>query len=167
MTPQEAVVIAQFNVAVIEQEMPTTLRVFRAVPADRLDYRPDPVSKSALGLLRHIPVEDEWLINSIADGAFAPPPTDGDDCGIHTPEEAVARYTERIPAALARIRAMSPEQLAGEIDFFGMMKLPAAALLSLVSHHSVHHRGQLSSYLRAMGGKVPSIYGPSADTQGM
>lgn len=167
MSPQEAAVIAQFVSGVIEQEMPTTLGVFRAVPAGRLDYSPDARSKTALGLLRHITVEDEWFLNSIVDGAFAMPPTDGDGCGIHSPEEAAVRYTERIPAALGRVRAISPDQLAGEIDFFGVMKLPAAALLSMMVRHSVHHRGQLSAYLRAMGGKVPSIYGPSADTQGM
>jgi uncharacterized damage-inducible protein DinB len=44
-----------------------------------------------------------------------------------------------------------------------MMTLPAYVYLSFVQNHSVHHRGQLSAYLRPMGGKVPSIYGPSAD----
>ena len=61
------------------------------------------------------------------------------------------------------MKALTPEHLATEIDFFGMMKMPAVALISMAIRHSVHHRGQLSSYLRAMGGKVPGIYGPSAD----
>ena len=60
---------------------------------------------------------------------------------------------------------MSGEQLVGIIDLFGMMQVPAVGMISMCVKHSVHHRGQLSSYLRAMGGKVPSIYGPSADTQ--
>jgi uncharacterized damage-inducible protein DinB len=46
----------------------------------------------------------------------------------------------------------------------GYWQLPAVQFLSLAVKHSVHHRGQLSAYLRAMGGKVPGIYGPSADT---
>jgi uncharacterized damage-inducible protein DinB len=60
---------------------------------------------------------------------------------------------------------MSDAKLAEEVDFFGMMKLPAVALLGIMIKHSIHHRGQLSTYLRAMGGKVPGIYGPSGDTQ--
>ena len=48
---------------------------------------------------------------------------------------------------------------------FGVMQMPAVNFVSLCVKHSVHHRGQLSAYLRAMGGKVPGIYGPSADTQ--
>jgi uncharacterized damage-inducible protein DinB len=48
---------------------------------------------------------------------------------------------------------------------FGVFQLPAVHFIALALKHSVHHRGQLSAYLRAMGGAVPGIYGPSADTQ--
>jgi uncharacterized damage-inducible protein DinB len=51
-----------------------------------------------------------------------------------------------------------------EVDLFGMIQLPAIQFLSLVLRHSGRHRGQLSAYLRAMGGQVPAIHGPSADT---
>jgi uncharacterized damage-inducible protein DinB len=60
---------------------------------------------------------------------------------------------------------MSGEKLVAVLDMFGAIKAPGLNVLALVVKHSVHHRGQLSSYLRAMGGKVPGIYGPSADTQ--
>ena len=56
------------------------------------------------------------------------------------------------------------EELLRELDLMGAFKFPAIQFLSLALRHSTHHRGQLSSYLRAMGGKVPSIYGPTADT---
>jgi uncharacterized damage-inducible protein DinB len=83
-----------------------------------------------------------------------------------TPKQAAARYAERIPARLARVRQMSGDDLAREIELFGgVMRMPAVGVLALAMRHSAHHRGQLSSYLRAMGGKVPSIYGPTADTQ--
>ena len=165
MEPQEAKAIANFLIRDLESEMQTTLRVFEAVPAGKLDYRPDPVSKTALGLLRHITLEDEWILNCTADGAFVPPPNDSDACGIMTPADAIARYKEKIPVAIKRVRAMSGEQLCGQIDLLGMLQMPGIGFLSLILKHSVHHRGQLSSYLRAMGGKVPGIYGPSADTQ--
>ena len=165
MDSTEAKTIANFLIADFENEMQTTLRVLQAVPADHLDYRPDAKSKTGLGLVRHITLEDEWLLNCIANGVFTPPPDDSDACGIMNPADAVARYKEKVPAALARVRAMSGEQLTNVIDLLGMIQAPGVNFLAMTVKHSVHHRGQLSTYLRAMGGKVPGIYGPSADTQ--
>ena len=81
------------------------------------------------------------------------------------PADAVARYQELVPAALARVRGLSGEQLVKIIDLFGMVQAPAVGFITMATKHSVHHRGQLSTYIRPMGGKVPGIYGPSADTQ--
>jgi len=164
MNPVEAKLIADFLLAEMALEAPTTTRVFGAVPAGRLDYKPDPASKTALGLLRHITLEDEWLLTAVANGQFVPPPDDSDACGIMTPEDAIARYNKRIPPAMERVRALSGDELVRQIDMFGVMQLPAVNFLSLTVKYSVHHRAQLSTYLRAMGGKVPGIYGPSADT---
>jgi uncharacterized damage-inducible protein DinB len=58
---------------------------------------------------------------------------------------------------------MSPETAAQVTDFYGVMQMPAIKYMNFLIKHSVHHRGQLSAYLRPMGGKVPSIYGGSAD----
>jgi uncharacterized damage-inducible protein DinB len=165
MDAQATKTVAEFLITDFEREMQTTMRVFEAVPAGKLDYRPDAKSKTGLGLLRHITLEDEWLLNSIVAGAFAPPPPDNDSCGIMNPADAVAQYKAKVPAALARVRALSGEKLAGIIDMFGMIQMPGVNFLALAVKHSVHHRGQLSAYLRAMGGTVPGIYGPSADTQ--
>lgn len=164
MNPEQAKTVADFLTSDFEVEMQTTLRLMEAVPAEGLDYRPDSKSKTALGLLRHLALEDEWLLNSIADGAFAPPPDDSDACGIMTPADASERYRAKVPAALARVRAMSGEKLASILDLLGMIQAPAIIMLAMTIKHSVHHRGQLSTYLRPMGGHVPGIYGPSADT---
>jgi len=165
MNSNETKTVADFLIADFENEMQATLRVIGAVPTAHLDYRPDPKSKTALGLVRHIPLEDEWLLNSIANGVFTPPPDDSDACGIMTPADAVARYKEKVPAALNRVRALSGEKLANVLDVLGMIQAPAVSLLAMAAKHSVHHRGQLSTYLRPMGGQVPGIYGPSADTR--
>lgn len=165
MNSQEARSIADFLIADFENEMQTTQRVLEAVPANHLDYQPDAKAKTGLGLVRHIALEDEWLLNCVANGAFTPPPDDSDDCGVMNPSDAVARYKEKVPAALARVRAMSGEQLVAVLDLFGMMQAPAVSFLAMAVKHSVHHRGQLSTYLRPMGGTVPGIYGPSADSQ--
>jgi uncharacterized damage-inducible protein DinB len=163
MGPLEAKAIGDFLIADFEHEMETTLKVLAAVPASHLDYRPDPKTSSGLDLIRHLPLVDAWLLNSIANGSFDAPAENPVSCGIETPEQAIACYKERVGAALERIRSLSPEQMAGIIDFFGLMQLPAVNLLQLAIKHSIHHRGQLSTYLRPMGGKVPNIYGSSGD----
>ena len=164
MNPNQAKTVADFLIADLENEMQTTLRVLGAVPNGHFDYRPDAKSKTALGLVRHITLEDEWLLNCIADGAFTPPPDDSDACGIMNPADAIARYQEKVPAALNRVRALPAEKLTDVIDLFGLIQMPGINFLSMAAKHSVHHRGQLSTYLRPMGGNVPGIYGPSADT---
>jgi len=157
--------VADFLVADFEHEMPTTLRVLAAVPDGHLDYRPDSKSKTGLGLLRHLALEDTWLLNCVANGAFTPPPDDSDACGIMNSADAVARYKATTPVALDRVRALSGEKLAEVLDLFGMIQAPGVNFLAMTIKHSVHHRGQLTTYLRAMGGTVPGIYGPTADSQ--
>ncbi len=165
MSSLDVKTIADFLIVDFEGEMGTTLAVLASVPTDLLDYHPDPKSRTGLGLVRHIALEDEWLLNCIANGVFTPPPDDSDACGIMSPADAIARYKQHVPTALDRVRAMSGEQLANVIDMFGKVQAPGVNFLAMALKHSVHHRGQLSTYLRAMGGKVPGIYGPSADTQ--
>ena len=165
MDSNETKTVADFLAADFENEMQTTLRIIGAVPNGRLDYRPDSKSKTALGLVRHITLEDEWLLNCIANGEFTPPPDDSDACGIMNPADAVARYKEKVPAALSRVRALPGDKLTKVIDLLGMVQMPGINFLAMAAKHSVHHRGQLSTYLRPMGSKIPGIYGPSADTQ--
>ena len=161
----EAKTVADFLIADFETEMRTTLSVIESVPNGALDYRPESKSKTALGLVRHLALEDEWLLNCIANGEFTPPPDDSDACGIMNPADAIARYKQGVPAALNRVRSLPADKLTKVIDLFGMIQAPGINFLAMTAKHSVHHRGQLSTYLRPMGGKVPGIYGPSGDTQ--
>ena len=164
MSPQAARIIADYLITEIQQEIPTTVRVIEAVQADKQDYSPDAKSKTGLALIRHLVVSDAWFLNSVANGAFVGGNSDeSDTCGIMTSAEGAAKYNELVTAALARVKALPDEKLAEEVDFFGFMKPPMVILLGFMVKHSIHHRGQLSAYLRAMGGKVPGIYGPSGD----
>jgi uncharacterized damage-inducible protein DinB len=61
------------------------------------------------------------------------------------------------------LEALPGEDLAMSVDFMGLRNDPAVAYLNIAIRHSVHHRGQLSAYLRPMGAKVPAIYVESAD----
>ena len=80
-----------------------------------------------------------------------------------TVEEMTSQYESGMAAGMAKVKAMTGEQLAKPVSFFGIMDLPAVMYLQFLSNHSIHHRGQLSTYLRAMNAHVPSIYGGSAD----
>jgi len=163
VSPQDCKVAAGFYVGDFEGEIPTTMRILEAVQEAGQNYKPDEKSKTGLGLARHITLEDAWLLESAIKTEMQPLPDDSDVCGLMNGADCAARYGKTIPPLLEQVKALTPEHLATEIDFFGVMKMPAVALVSMAIRHSVHHRGQLSSYLRAMGGKVPGIYGPSAD----
>jgi uncharacterized damage-inducible protein DinB len=150
-----------------EGELPATVRVLSAVRDANRDYRPDPRSRSAWELATHIATSDVWFLDSIEKGVFQFDPEEARqaEAGFGAVSDVVAFYDDTVPARLARLRALSDEQLAEDVDFFGMMKMPRAAWIGFANNHSVHHRGQLSTHLRAMGCKVPDIYGPSGDAE--
>ncbi len=74
-----------------------------------------------------------------------------------------AWYAERFEKNLDGLTKLRSEQLLKVVDFRGIFQRPAVTFLQLAMMHSIHHRGQLSTYLRPMGAKVPSIYGESYD----
>jgi uncharacterized damage-inducible protein DinB len=162
MTPEQAAFLRDGVYAkTLEQESQTTARVLQAVPAGACDYKPDPASRSAMELLRHIATADIRFVDAVSDGQFTFTELIPGD--VRTPEDVAAWYTTRYAASLARLKESTPEQLAKPIDFRGMFTWPAVRFLALGLHHTIHHRGQLTSYLRSMGAKVPSIYGESYD----
>ena len=145
----------------IQNEHKTTRRVIEAVPAGHSAWKPDPKSMSAMELAWHIASSECFFLNGVANGQFGsggPMPE-----SIKTPADVVKWYDENFPKASAGVAALKGEALTRMIDFHGVFNLPAIAYVGLMSSHSIHHRGQLSSYLRPMGSKVPKIYGGSAD----
>ena len=80
-----------------------------------------------------------------------------------TSSEVVAWYDENVKRGIASVQAMTAEQLMTPVEFFGVFNLPAVLYLGFLNNHSIHHRGELATYLRPMGSKVPSIYGGSYD----
>ena len=165
MTPEQAKFLAEFFANILDQEGPTTTKVLKAVPDDKRDYRPDDKSRTAWELAKHVATGDIWFLDSICDGAFNFDPEGENKMteGMKTMNDVVEFYKREFPKRVARLRSTSGEQLAKEVDFFGMMKQPAISFISFANNHGIHHRGQLAAYLRAMGSKVPSIYGGSAD----
>ena len=83
---------------------------------------------------------------------------------LKTSADVARWYAETSQQDLARLAALPAEALVKVIDFRGLFQLPAVIYLDFSIRHIVHHRGQLSTYLRPMGAKVPAIYGESYDS---
>jgi uncharacterized damage-inducible protein DinB len=160
LTADQAYGLAQFLIPRLEDEAKATARILAAVPDDKADYKPHEKNMSAGELVSHIAFVEMWFIDGIAKGKFERP----DDTAslAMKPSQIAAVYKEKMPALLERLKTLTGEQLAKQIEFYSF-NLPGAAYLNFAQVHSIHHRGQLSVYLRPMGAKVPSIYGGSAD----
>ncbi len=159
-TPEFAVTYCHMMLDGIAREVETTKRVLSAVPDDKCEYRPDPHARNARELCWHLANSDIQFLDGIADMKF----------DMETPEqkpattaEIVEWYDKNFKRAADRVRAMTPQQLLTPVEFFGVFNLPAVFYLGFLNNHSIHHRGELATYLRPMGAKVPSIYGGSYD----
>jgi len=145
----------------LKNEHRTTRKILEAVPADKADYRPDPVSKSAMELVRHIAAAEIRFLETTINAEFSA--TSGLPESVKAPAEVAAWYSENFARNFDKLAHLKGDHLMKITDFRGLFKLPAVAFLQVGMNHSIHHRGQLSSYLRCMGAKVPSIYGESFD----
>lgn len=162
MNPEHAKAIAEFLSNNLAMEAQTTKRVLLAVPDAKGDYSPDPKSAKALDLAWHIVSAEVMLLQMVIVAGDAPTPER--EPGTETIAGIVAWYEKHQSAALAAVRELSPEHLAKITTVWGgMFSLPTVAYANFALSHSIHHRGQLSAYLRPMGAKVPGIYGPSGD----
>jgi uncharacterized damage-inducible protein DinB len=165
MTPDHARAIADYFAEMFDQESANTLKVLRAVPNDRRDYKPDEKSRTAWELATHLAGSDLWFLDSDCDAVFVydPEVENNRTAGLNTIDDVVEFYQREYPKRIQRLRATPGEVLAKEVDFFGTTRAPSIWFLGAANNHCIHHRGQLMTYLRAMGSKVPSIYGASAD----
>lgn len=144
----------------IAREAECTKRVISAVPEATSDYRPDPHARSAKELAWHIANSDVQFLDGIADQKFT---TGARENKPQTIAEIAEWYDENVKRGIARVQALTAEQLMTPVDFLGAFNFPAVFYLGFLNNHSIHHRGELVTYLRPMGSKVPSIYGGSYD----
>jgi uncharacterized damage-inducible protein DinB len=146
-----------------EKEAPATRKVIERVPQDRADYRPDPKARSARELAWFMVYEALSLADGIEKGVFnwvdKPAPA--------SIKEILDTYDRENDQVTKRMRAVPPAQWERQVPFMYEGK----EVMRSTGYESawgflfdlVHHRGQLSTYLRPMGSTVPQIYGPSAD----
>jgi len=149
-----------------EREHSTTMRVLRAYPPDRLDLRPHSRCKTARELA-WVFVGERAFATIVVEGRFGqeaptepPPPPDSWDEILAAVEEAFQDFHEKM-------EGMSEEYLSETVPFLAGKDRPIQVqrleFLWTMLFDEIHHRGQFSIYLRMADGKVPSIYGPSAD----
>ncbi len=163
LQPEHALILREAALRSLQAEQPVTQRVIEAIPLDKGDFRMDDVGKSALDLAWHIVGAEHKFLDCVVTGTFdvtpAPRP-------VHVANSAaLARwYTETASTDHERVAALPVDTLTQVVDFRGLFKFPAVMFLQIGLNHSIHHRGQLSMYLRPMGAKVPAIYGESYDS---
>ena len=121
-------------------------------------YKPDPKSRTAKDIAWQIYAEERMIIDALERGTveWAPPPMPA------TMQEVVERYERQSAEIIRRWEALPAERWNGQLEFFGKQR-PASPMAWSFLFDIVHHRGQITTYLRPMGSTVPQIYGPSGD----
>jgi uncharacterized damage-inducible protein DinB len=167
MTSEQAKAAADLMTTVWEGEFPATCQVLAAVKDDNRSYKPDAKSRTAWELATHLAMADIWFMDSIVNGAFEwnQDAVTKAESEFKSVDDIVAFYTKTFPEKVKALRALPGDKLTPAISFFGNFNWPAVQYIGFANNHSMHHRGQLAAYLRAMGSKVPNIYGPSADAK--
>jgi len=139
------------------KEAKTTRNVLARIP-DGNDYRPDPKSRTAKEIAWQIVGEEKMIIHALETGTAewdpAPAPA--------TMKEVLEIYEKQSATLDRRWNALPAARWNGNLEFFGSQR-PAGPMAWSFLFDIIHHRGQITTYLRPMGSKVPQIYGPSGD----
>ncbi len=140
-----------------ENESKTTRNVIARIP-EGSDYRPDPKSRTASEIAWQIACEEGMIIDALETGKveWTLPPAPA------TMKELLGIYEKQSEEIIRRWKALPAERWDGTLELFGRQR-PASRMAWSFLFDIVHHRGQISTYLRPMGSTVPQIYGPSAD----
>ncbi len=159
MTNEQVQILQQIALATLQHEAKTTQRVIEAIPANNTGYKPDEASMCSIELAKHIAGSELAFLRAVIAGKFGA--SEGVPESLKTPSDVSRWYAGEVEKVVAELKALPPEKLAQIIDFNGVLQLPAVLFVDLATRHSIHHRGQLSAHIRAAGGTVPSIYGPT------
>jgi len=138
-------------------ESGTTRNVLARIP-EGSDYRPDPKSRTAQQIAWQIICEEKMIIEGLEAGKMEWNPPSMPE----TMSEIVEVYERHSAGMGERWAALPSARWEGNLEFFGGER-PAAPMAWSFLFDIVHHRGQITTYLRPMGSTVPQIYGPSAD----
>ena len=159
MTADQAKAIAEVIGQGLQGEWMHTYKAINAVPDAKKDFKPETNSRSAWDLAQHIAICDVGFLHAVAANSFSVFPAKS---SAKTIPELADWYKHEMAKALERVLALDGNHLSQTVEAFGM-KLPSVNYLMFCNNHMIHHRGQLTTYLRPMGSKVPAMYGESFD----
>jgi uncharacterized damage-inducible protein DinB len=156
----------EFCISRRKSERAAFIKVLRAIPQDKSDYRPDPKARTAAELAQVLAMEETALVSLAKDGVVQwrdmPPPE-----SVNTTVAAFERASAELNSLMERMDDAAWERkVQFKMGDGGVWEDSLSQMVWGFLFDEIHHRGQLSTYLRPMGGKVPSIYGPSADDPG-
>jgi len=151
-----------------DHEMGTTRRLLERVPEDRMGWKPHQKSMTLGRLATHVAEIPHWAQTIIKDSVFDLKRDEFVPKTVASRAELLKTFDDRAAAARALVAAASDGELMATWTMKSggqeVLSLPKAAVWrSFVMNHIIHHRGQLSVYLRENNVPIPSIYGPSAD----
>jgi uncharacterized damage-inducible protein DinB len=165
--------IAESMLPEFDHETATTRALLERVPGDKAGWKPHEKSMSLGELAMHVSSILGWAQVTLRDTAFDTDPPGGQP---YTPPtfESIAKtletFDEGVKAARAMLAGTSDDETmvpwalkSGGKTMFTMPRV--AVFRSFIMNHTIHHRGQLSVYLRICGVPLPAIYGPTADTR--
>jgi uncharacterized damage-inducible protein DinB len=154
---------AKFLAGVIGQnlqgEWMHTYKAINSINDAKKDYKPAGDSRTAWDLAHHIAICDVGFLEAVANNSFANFPAKTD---AKTIPQLAEWYKKEMPKALEKVLALDGNHLSQIVPAFGM-KLPSVNYLMFCNNHMIHHRGQLTTYIRPTGNKVPAMYGGSFD----
>jgi uncharacterized damage-inducible protein DinB len=157
--------MADALLAELAEEMKTTRRVIERVPSEKGDWKPHPKSFSLAHLTQLVSSMPGW-ITKIVQGKNIDL-SEGPGYRNEKTETLVQQFDQHVSEARAAIQAANDADYAKPWNLtMGdkvLMSLPRGVVVRQTVNHLVHHRGQLTVYLRLLDVPVPSIYGPSAD----
>jgi len=159
MNADQAKAVAEVIGQGLQGEWMHTYKAINAVPDAKKDYKPETNSRSAWDLAQHIAMCDVGFLQAVAANSFSGFPA---KTSAKTIPELADWYKHEMPKALEKVLALDGHHLSQIVEAFGM-KLPAVTYLMFCNNHMIHHRGQLTTYIRPTGGKVPAMYGGSFD----
>ncbi len=157
----------QFFLQCRSTDVPLFVGVFKAVPDGQLDWRPEPKARTARELIGHIIGHEQEVVELLGTGEIHERLHVAFD-GVKQAVEFYEQASREVETALTAMTDAAWDDVPAKyVDDDKMItEMLRRDMGWLLWFDCIHHRGQLSTYLRPMGSKVPGIYGPSADDQG-
>jgi uncharacterized damage-inducible protein DinB len=165
MTRTEALLVE------FDNETRNTRKALERIPDDKLDYKPHPKSGSMGWLVTHLANIPVWMVRALQQDSFdfspagAPPQR---TVPLNSIAEALSRFDNNVSAGRAALARATDETLLQRWTLLSngheVFSMPRGGVIrNMVMNHSIHHRGQLTMYMRLNDIPVPGLYGPSAD----